>query len=216
MSKSIFELLTLIEAYQKYSQLASILTQEEHKKYFQSAKVVTLKLIEKFCKQKKIIIEDLQYFYENATKYLDTKNQFSSSLQKILNPISEIDRTIQDLQEQDLLFGGDLSGLKIENTDLSSLLFCKIMGRKALQEKKEMEENLEMNILSTLKENGEYYFEAVHNEWINVLNEKMKNKNLTEEQYKNYLRNIEYISNYYWMLHKKQNRMLTLNLKIGI
>lgn len=216
MSKSGFELLTLIEAYQKYNKLANYLQQEEHKKYFQTATEITLKLIEQFCKQKNIIIEDFQKFYEEAVQYLNTQKSFAPSLQKVLNFTGEGAHILNYLQKEDLMFWGELSGFKPEYWQTTSKsLFCKIMGQKALKEKQEMEENLNINILSIITQKKGYDFETKYCDWVDILNSRKQEGNLTEEQYTNYLRNIEYISNYYKFLHNRQNRMLTLILKLG-
>lgn len=215
MTKSVYELLTLIEAYNKYGQLASCHKIEEHKKYFLTLQKRTLQIIMELSNQKHILLPDFDKFYKEAYQYLEEENEYSLILKSVLNPVGETASIIDSLWKQDEI-EGIYGGYQIPYNTTRALLFNRIMGKKALSQKPEIEQNMGLNILSTLKENREYYFYAVYHYWNQLLKDLEQEEKITKEQQIDYLINLEYLSNYYWNLKMGQDRMLNLSIKLDI
>lgn len=208
MTKSLFELLTLIEAYEKQENFQRKLQQEEHKKYFIEMQKMTLRLIQNLCKQKRISITDYLEFYKEVNLYLKDPDIY------ILNQGNKIENEILWLEEKDRSDRscGILEGYKIEEMESKEFLFQKIMGKRALMEKQHMEKNLKINIDATIKQSKEYNFLSISHYWRSFLQNKKDSRQITKIQYEEYLRNIEYISNYYWSIKIGQQKTLALIL----
>lgn len=216
MSKSVFELLTIIEAHKRYGKLAARMQNDKHKMYYLELQKITLKLIKRLCDQKcfpsqeEIILKDPQKFYDEAYKCIKIEENCSPNLRKIINITGRANTILKQIERED--HWNIHQGLELETGTDEIILFHRIMGKKVLPYKKEMETIMGIDFFSELEKYRIFSYPHTAHYWTELLKKLLEERKITEQHFQTYLRNIEYLCNYYWDV-RDINMSLVLKVK---
>lgn len=218
MSKSVFELLTIIEAYERYGKLAEKMQNNKHKMYYLELQKITLSIIKNLCNQKclpsqkEMILQNPQKFYDEAYKCIKIEENCPPNLRKIVNITGKANTILKQIEKEDEW--KIHQGLKLEPRAEEAILFNKIMCQKVFPFKQEMETTIGIDFFSELEKHREFSYPCTAYYWTELLKNLLEEKKITEEQYEVYLRNLEYMCNYYWDLKGNFDAKIPALLKI--
>lgn len=206
MPNSLFELLSLIEAQKKYNCIANGKVNEENRKFYQELSNSVSNLINKSMNTIGVSIEDLNSFYDEIKAYFSDK-------EPTIEKDSTISKMIASFQSFDELPYNSEKTKNYYNLITSNPLFKRIMVQKTLEQKIEME-----NILGTtfsFMNTGDDIYKLV--EVIQGYKDKLvgllATQKITQQQYNNYLKNIDYLTNYYWSVVKGEQENYNQTLR---
>lgn len=206
MPNSLFELLSLIEAQKKYNCIANEKAIEEDRKFYQELSNSVSDLINKSMNTIEAPIEDLNSFYDEIKAYFSDK-------EPTIEKKSTISKVIASFQSFDELPYNCEKTKNYYNLVTSNPLFKRIMVQKTLEQKIEMESILGTTFSFVNTGDDVYKLVEVIQGCRDKLVDLLAAQKITQQQYDNYLKNIDYLTNYYWSVVKGEQENYDQTLK---
>lgn len=206
MPNSLFKLLSLIEAQKKYNCIANGKVNEENRKFYQELSNSVSNLINKSMNTIGVSIEDLNSFYDEIKAYFSDK-------EPTIEKDSTISKMIASFQSFDELPYNSEKTKNYYNLVTSNPLFKRIMVQKTLEQKIEMESILGTTFSFVNTGNDVYKLVEVIQGCRDKLVDLLAAQKITQQQYDNYLKNIDYLTNYYWSVVKGEQENYNQTLR---
>lgn len=206
MPNSLFELLSLIEAQKKYNCIANGKVNEEDRKFYQELANSVSDLINKSRNTIEVSIEDLNSFYDEIKVYFSDK-------EPAIEAENIIAKRISSFQDFDELPYNSERKKNYYNLISSNPLFKRIMVQKTLEQKIEMENILSTSLSIIDAKDDVYKLVEVIQGCRDKLVDLLAVQKITQQQYDNYLKNIDYLTNYYWSVVKGEQENYNQTLR---
>lgn len=206
MPNSLFELLSLIEAQKKYNCIANGKVNEEDRKFYQELANSVSDLINKSRNTIEVSIEDLNSFYDEIKVYFSDK-------EPAIEAENIIAKRISSFQDFDELPYNSERKKNYYNLISSNPLFKRIMVQKTLEQKIEMENILGTSLSIIDAKDDVYKLVEVIQGCRDKLVDLLAVQKITQQQYDNYLKNIDYLTNYYWSVVKGEQENYNQTLR---
>lgn len=206
MPNSLFEFLSLIEFQKKYNCIANGKVNEEDRKFYQELSLLTSDIINKSMNVIEVSFEDLNSFYDEIKAYFSDK-------EPTIEKESTISKVIASFQSFDELPYNSEKTKNYYDLVTSNPLFKRIMVQKTLEQKIEMENILGTSLYFIDAKDDVYKLVEVIQEYKDKLVDLLAVQKITQQQYDNYLKNIDYLTNYYWSVVKGEQENYNQTLK---
>ncbi len=196
----------LIDAYQEFENLAKVSKRKARKSYYLVLQTQTLELISTAASIIGISIKDPKEFQKQINIYFEKRKNKTKRF-----PIEDLimDENMDEKPiEKIILSCQDFDNLPYENKKRKNYFTCvaktplykSITGQVTEDKKEELEENLEESIHFENIGKNIYEITNTTDDWKNKLEELRKEGRITEEEYKKYMMQIDYLTSYYFSL----------------
>ncbi len=214
MSKSLYELLLLIDASEEARELANVSRRQERKKYYLNLQKEILDLIQCATLHIDISIGNPVEFYNNIASYFKKKKKEEIiPLEKLILNEDFAEKIIKKCQDFDELLSNNTEKKNYAKEVLKNPLFIRIVGERAEEDKEELERKIEAKINIKTVGKDVYDLTNTSDDWKNKIELLRKKEKITEAKYNKYMIQINYLISYYFSCKKGEQEKLVKRIK---